>query len=205
MAQRTLHGRVLLLNSSYEPIATMPVPQVMRKLSKANSVLQVLEWCEDRILHTTKGEYPVPSVVRLTYYLDIIKRRNKSGAKRLKIYQRDKFTCQYCNTRIGQKHPVTGFKMTVNDVTLDHIYPRSRGGATRPDNLVTACKTCNHRKADRTPDEARMPLLTSQTLLKVHLDRLQLCEYAEYQPEWKKYLFLEGDGEVSLSHTGTDG
>jgi len=211
MTKHSLHGRVLVLNSSYEPFSTMDVAQAMRKLSKSDCVLQVLEWADGRTLRTPNGEYPVPSVIRLTYYLDIHKRRNKSGSKRLSIYQRDKFKCQYCNIKVGQKHSQLlddkgkARKMNVGDLTLDHIYPRSRGGETRPDNLVTACLKCNHRKADRTPEEARMPLLTPQTMLRVHLDRLKLCSYAEYQPEWKKYLFLESAGDQSLTHTGTDG
>ena len=218
--RQTAQNRVLLLNKTYEPLATMSVAQTMRKLSKKDSTLEVVEWDDDRVLHTTKGDYPVPSVVRLSYYLDIIKRRNKSGAKRLRIYQRDKFTCQYCNLRVGQfgKHlPIYktdkngdlvvvghGRKMTIGDITLDHIFPRSKGGATRPDNLVTACIICNHRKADRTPEEARMPLLTPQSLLKVHLDRLLLCQYAEYRKSWAKYLFLDPTGEPALQNTGTN-
>ena len=58
-------------------------------------------------------------------------------------------------------------------------------------NIVTACVGCNQRKGSRTPDEARMPLLTSQTALRVKLERVVLCHYAEARAEWRKYLFMD--------------
>lgn len=198
-----LQGRVLVLNNSYEPLQTMSIEQAMCKISRADSTLQVVEWDDNNVLRTQKGEYPIPSVLRLTYYLDIMRRRNKSGAKRLKIYMRDKHRCQYCNVKIGNSHPVLKRKMKVDDLTLDHIFPSSRGGQTRPDNLVTACKPCNQKKADRTPDEAGMKLLISETLLKVHLDRVLMSNYSDKYPQWKKYLFVSHEAEDSrYSHTG---
>ncbi|CAN5117290.1 HNH endonuclease [soil metagenome] len=199
-----LKGRVLILNSSYEPIGTMSISRAMCKISRTDSTLQVIEWDDNRVLRTQKGDYPVPSVLKLVYYLDIRRRRSKSGAKRLKIYMRDKHRCQYCNTKVGSNHPTLHKKLTIADLTLDHIFPVSRGGKTVPENLATSCKPCNQRKADRTPEEARMPLLTPQTLLKVHLDTILMCSYAEATPAWKKYLFLDSAGDENLSHTGTD-
>jgi 5-methylcytosine-specific restriction endonuclease McrA len=90
-----------------------------------------------------------------------------------------KFRCQYC-----------GEKKAAGELTLDHILPRSRGGDNSPVNIVTACIRCN-RKANRTPEEARMPLLTSQTALRVKLERVVLCHYAEARVEWRKYLFMD--------------
>ena len=107
--------------------------------------------------------------------------------KRLRIYMRDKFRCQYC-----------GEKKQAGELTLDHIFPRSRGGENSPVNIVTACLACNNRKGARTPSEARMPLLTTQSALRVKLERVVLCHYAEARPEWKKYIFLDAhdDREV---------
>ena len=65
-----------------------------------------------------------------------------------KLFRRDRFTCAYC----GQRYPE-------RDLQCEHILPASRGGRWAWMNLVTACGPCNHRKADRTPDEAGMPLL----------------------------------------------
>ena len=74
---------------------------------------------------------------------------------------------------------------------MDHILPRSRGGDNSPMNVVTACVACNSRKGNRTPSEARMPLLTSQSALRVKLERVVLCHYAEARAEWRKYLFMD--------------
>jgi 5-methylcytosine-specific restriction endonuclease McrA len=60
---------------------------------------------------------------------------------------RDEFRCQYC-----------GIRRSPREVTCDHVVPVSRGGITSWDNLVTACKPCNHHKGSRTPDEAGMAL-----------------------------------------------
>ena len=79
----------------------------------------------------------------------------------------------------------------LTELTLDHILPRSRGGDNSPVNVVTACVPCNNRKSNRTPGEARMPLLTSQSALRVKLERVVLCHYAEARAEWRKYLFMD--------------
>jgi 5-methylcytosine-specific restriction endonuclease McrA len=63
---------------------------------------------------------------------------------RQNIFKRDGQRCQYCGTS--------------EDLTLDHVIPKSRGGQSKWDNLTTACKRCNSRKGDFTPEEANMPL-----------------------------------------------
>ena len=173
-----LDGRVLLLNQTYEPLGTVSVARAIVMTFK-NSVF-VEEWDGDRVLHSAHAEFPVPSVVRRRTYINVRRRREQSGMKRLRIYMRDKFRCQYC-----------GDKKSVTQLTLDHIQPRSRGGDNSPLNVVTACMECNNRKANRTPAEARMPLLTSQSALRVKLERVVLCHYAEARAEWRKYLFMD--------------
>jgi 5-methylcytosine-specific restriction endonuclease McrA len=174
----TINGRVLLLNQTYEPLGTVSVARAIIMTFK-NSVY-VEEWDGNRVLRSAHDEYPVPSVIRRRTYINIRRRREASGMKRLRIYMRDKFRCQYC----GEKKSATA-------LTLDHILPRSRGGDNSPVNIVTACMPCNNRKSDRTPEEARMPLLTSQSALRVKLERVVLCHYAEARAEWRKYLFMD--------------
>jgi len=134
----------------------------------------------DHVLRSAHAVFPVPSVVRRREYINVRRRREAAGAKRTRIYMRDKFRCQYC-----------GEKKAADELTLDHILPRSRGGDSSPVNIVTACVACNNRKSNRTPDEARMPLLTSQTALRVKLERVVLCHYAEARADWRKYLFMD--------------
>ena len=173
-----LDGRVLLLNQTYEPLGTVSVARAIIMTLK-NSVF-VEELDGDRVLRSVHAEFPVPSVIRRRTYINVRRRREQSSMKRLRIYMRDKFRCQYCGDKKG-----------VSELTLDHILPRSRGGDNSPVNIVTACVACNNRKANRTPDEARMPLLTSQTALRVKLERVVLCHYAEARMEWRKYLFMD--------------
>ena len=173
-----LDGRVLLLNQTYEPLGTVSVARAVIMVFK-NSVT-VEEFDGNRVLRSARAEFPVPSVIRRRIYINIRRRREASSMKRLRIYMRDKFRCQYC----GEKKPA-------GELTLDHILPRSRGGDNSPVNVVTACVACNNRKGDRTPAEARMPLLTSQSALRVKLERVVLCHYAEARVEWRKYLFMD--------------
>ncbi|MDY0747312.1 HNH endonuclease [Paucibacter sp. R3-3] len=70
------------------------------------------------------------------------------GFSKPKVLRRDRLTCAYC----GDAHEL-------RSLTVDHILPASRGGALSWMNTVAACRACNARKADRTPEEARMPLL----------------------------------------------
>src|ERR687892_1374501 len=173
-----LEGRVLLLNQTYEPLGTVSVARAIIMTFK--NTVTVEESDGDRVLRSAHDEFPVPSVIRRRTYINVRRRREASGMKRLRIYIRDKYRCQYC----GEKKPAS-------ELTLDHILPRSRGGDNSPVNIVTACIACNSRKGDRTPAEARMPLLTSQTALRVKLERVVLCHYAEARAEWRKYLFMD--------------
>jgi 5-methylcytosine-specific restriction endonuclease McrA len=176
-------GGVLVLNADYTPIGVSPLSRVLLKLSKPNSVYSVLEWDGDRTLNN--GQYPIPSVVRLLYRAKVP--FNKAVHGRMLIYWRDGYRCQFCAK-----------KFSAAELTLDHILPKSRGGSNRPDNLVTACKSCNNRKGARTPEEARMPLLSPLSEYKVGLHKIQLVRYAEQRPEWQKWLFpgLEEDADL---------
>ncbi len=74
------------------------------------------------------------------------------------VYNRDHGICAYC-----------GKWVTFTDASIDHIVPQAHGGPTEWENLVNACRTCNQRKADRTPAQARMPLRFQPFTPKVRL------------------------------------
>jgi 5-methylcytosine-specific restriction endonuclease McrA len=172
-----LNGRVLLLNFSFEPLGTVGVARAMCLVLRG--AVRVEEYEGDRVLRTPTAAFRVPSVLRLQTYVNVRRRPQGRGQKRLRILVRDEFRCQYCGGRFAAR-----------ELTLDHITPRSRAGRSTPENLVAACVGCNTRKGGRTPEEARMPLLTAQHALRVGLDIVMLCHYAESRPEWRKYLFL---------------
>ena len=134
-------ARVLILNASFEPLHVCSVKRAVGLLM--HDVAERVEDAET-VLRTPTSVFPVPSVVRLKRY---IKRphRQKVAFNRRNVFRRDDHACQYCGRR-------------GNDLTLDHVLPRSRGGATSWENVVACCRGCNARKRDRTPDEARMQL-----------------------------------------------
>ena len=66
---------------------------------------------------------------------------------RRNVFKRDHTTCQYCGVRPGTE-----------ELTIDHVLPRSAGGRTTWENCVLACVSCNARKANRTPEQAHMRL-----------------------------------------------
>jgi 5-methylcytosine-specific restriction endonuclease McrA len=180
----SLNGRVLLLNFSYEPLGTVGVARAMCLVFRG--VVFVEEFEAGRVLRSPREEFRVPSVIRLRAYVNVRRRRQTAGMRRLRIFVRDRFRCQYC-----------GGRKSAGELTLDHITPRSRAGRATPENLVTACVRCNTRKGNRTPEEARMPLLTPQRALAAGLEHVLLCHYAESRPEWRKYLFAGSDAGVA--------
>ncbi|MBV8579339.1 MAG: HNH endonuclease [Candidatus Eremiobacteraeota bacterium] len=132
---------VLLLNFTYEPLGIVDLARAVRMLF-ARKVEIVHRG--DREIRTTSVAFPLPSVVRLLYFVK--RHRKKVALTKKNVLLRDKYTCAYCGTHSGR------------EMTVDHVIPRSRGGRSVWENLVASCSTCNARKGDRTPDEARMPL-----------------------------------------------
>ncbi|MDQ6942398.1 MAG: HNH endonuclease [Candidatus Eremiobacteraeota bacterium] len=133
---------VLLLNFTYEPLGIVDLARAVRLLF-ARKVEVVHRG--DRDIRTTSIAFPLPSVVRMLYY--VRRARKRVALTKKNVLLRDDYTCVYCGTR-GSSH----------DMTVDHVVPRSRGGSSAWENLVACCSACNARKRDRTPAEARMPL-----------------------------------------------
>jgi len=107
---------------------------------------EVVEYSKDRTIQGVTRAWPMPSVVRVLHQFKREKIRVKFS--RINIYTRDGFKCQFCGQRLPSE-----------DLTFDHVLPRSRGGRTVWENIVTCCVSCNKDKADRTPAEAKMRLL----------------------------------------------
>jgi 5-methylcytosine-specific restriction endonuclease McrA len=116
----------------------------------------------------------MPAVVRV---LRRFKRdRIRIKFSRLNIYARDGFVCQY-----------DGLRYDAEDLTFDHVQPRSRGGRTEWTNIVTCCRGCNSSKADRTPHEAGMTLLRTPKKPH-HLPAVMVRMDARHMPpEWAGY------------------
>jgi len=136
--------RVLVLNATFEPLNTVSVPRAVALLLADKA--EIVEAAEAR-LRSQHLTLPLPVVIRLVTYVRI-PRMMPLAVTRRGVLNRDKHTCQYC-----------GRMLPSADLTLDHVLPRCRGGKTTWENVVAACKPCNHRKNDHTPAEAHLRLL----------------------------------------------
>ncbi len=161
---------VLVLNQNYEPLNVCNARRAFVLVHRGKA--EVLEHGRGG-LHSAHAFWPLPSVIRLIY---LIKRpRPQMRLSRREVFNRDRHKCQYCGHH-GQR-----------DLTLDHVVPRHRGGRHTWDNLVTACKTCNHRKAGRTPAEAKMHLLTEPRQPRVSTYYV-VYPYLHSQEAWRKFV-----------------
>jgi 5-methylcytosine-specific restriction endonuclease McrA len=131
---------VLVLNSNYEPLNVCNIRRaIVLVLSGKAEVLEAY----DLTIASASDYFDVPSVIRLGYMIKRPYPRVKLC--RREVFIRDGYTCQYCGEQ-------------TRDLTLDHVIPRSRGGPHTWENLVSACRQCNHRKGGKTLAEARLKL-----------------------------------------------
>lgn len=135
--------RVLVLNASYEPLQIIPVRRAVILLLQEKA--ELVEAAEQQ-LRAAGFSMDVPLVIRLVRYIRI-PRQMRLPCSRRGVLARDRETCQYCGGQPGR----------IN-LTIDHVIPRSQGGITVWDNVVTACRECNRKKGGRTPEQANMPL-----------------------------------------------
>jgi 5-methylcytosine-specific restriction endonuclease McrA len=167
---------VLVLNQNYEPLNVCNARRALVLVHGGKA--EVLEHGVAPI-RTPRYHYPRPSVIRLVY---MIKRpRPRVRLTRREVFIRDHHTCQYCGIRS-------------RDLTLDHVFPRHRGGRHTWENLVSACRSCNHKKGGRTPEEARMllrrqpsePYASSFYLFHQYLENDSFLGWQKFIPEWDR-------------------
>lgn len=163
--------KVLLLNSSYEPLHICTWQRALILLIKGKA-----ETVEKNGRKLAGGKWPLPLVIRLLYYVKIphkdipLTRRN--------ILHRDRYACQYC----GKK----------SDLTIDHIIPRSRGGKDTWDNVAVACLRCNVNKGSRTPKEAGLELKgrPCRPFNFIHFELSKQNHVSSREAaRWRKYLY----------------
>lgn len=133
--------RTTILNLDYSVISIVSWQKGMLLLLKG--VIQPIEFWPDPILSASGDYYQVPKMVMVKKF---IKRKRVLLPKKRNIFLRDNYTCQYCSCE------------DPSVLTLDHVIPQSRGGKNTWENLVCACRPCNFKKGNRTPEEADMPL-----------------------------------------------
>ena len=139
-----MEKKVLLLNNTYEPLKILPWQKAI--MLYFGDKATIIESYDDFDLGTQKFVMQCPAVMVLRKYVNLANKQVTFS--RSNVFSRDNYTCQYCSEQPGS-----------NRLTFDHVLPRSRGGRTEWDNIVACCYPCNFRKADRTPQEAKMVLL----------------------------------------------
>ena len=157
---KVLQRPTLVLNRNWQPVNVSTVARALVLLWNESARVvdpadyQTYDWQDwsklrpregDPFIRAVRFRLRVPEVITLTGF-----ERLPSAVvafSRRNIYKRDHYTCQYCGTQPGSE-----------ELTIDHVVPRAQGGESRWDNCVLACVTCNKRKADRTPEQAKMRL-----------------------------------------------
>lgn len=137
---------VLLLNASEEILDVIDWVRAI-KLIFAQKAEKPFNHNDHYKIKTSSGYFELPSVIVLREYVHVPYVRSKAPSKR-NVYRRDGHRCQYC-----------GCQLTARNASIDHVLPRSRGGKCSWVNMVSACKPCNRKKSNRTPDEAGMRLM----------------------------------------------
>jgi len=134
----------LVLNADFRPLSYFPLSlwpwQEAIKAVFLERVNIVSEY--EQLVHSPTMAMRLPSVISLKEYIPAARR---PAFTRFNVFLRDHFACQYCGTR-----------KPTQELTFDHLVPRSRGGRTTWENVVTACGDCNLLKGNRLPRESRM-------------------------------------------------
>lgn len=181
----TKHKRVLVLNKTLQPVGIIGMQRAMNLLCSCNEGTNIpkarvidhdpesfmhydwIEWAElplpdgEDVIRSAKQSFRAPVVIVLTKFNKLP--NHKISFSRKMLWRRDDFQCQYCGTRS-------------NELTIDHIHPKSRGGKTTWENCCLACVKCNMKKADRTPKEAGMKFF-----------------FKDFKPLKPKYNFFKND------------
>jgi len=179
MIQHVDATRTLLLSQGYEPIKIISWQRAMTLLTldKVDVVEQY-----DAEIRAVSMIVKVPAVIRLRKAF----RRHAKPVKfsRVNIYARDGYRCQYCTARC-----------TIDELTYDHVTPRSRGGRTTWENIVSCCYRCNAQKANRTPGEARMALRAAP-VRPAWIPSVQIRVSTKSVPDaWRDYVYWTGEIE----------
>jgi 5-methylcytosine-specific restriction endonuclease McrA len=161
-------GHVLVLNASYEPlnITSWRRATVMILKGKAEGLEH-----DDRLL---RRDVPLPTVIRLRQFVRIPYK--EMPLTRRNVLQRDGHACQYCGYRGDQ-------------LSIDHVIPRSRGGPDTWENVITACIRCNVGKGNRTPREAQMTMrsVPRRPISTLFFEASRQIQNGRHE-EWRKYV-----------------
>ena len=168
--------KTLLLNATYEPLRVLPWEKAVYLFYLGK--VDIIE-CYDRPIRSVSVSMKVPAVVRVKRFVPFQRSYRHVKFSRQNIFTRDRHTCQYCGETFKPEH-----------LTFDHVIPVSQGGETTFHNIVTACRKCNYKKANKTPEQAKMALRRQLHRPNWPLTVTLMLSLQKQTPEiWKSYLF----------------
>ena len=163
--------KVLLLNGNGDVLTFIPWTRALSLVLKRR--VMVYEEFEDEVRSQSRS-FKIPAVIGLLRMVPY-KHSGRVSLSKRNLLIRDGFECQYCGKALKEYN-----------TTVDHIVPTSRGGERGWLNVVAACKPCNGKKDNRTPNEARMPLRgkpwvpTRKVVLKEHAKSMGVAQWLPY-------------------------
>ena len=160
--------RTLVLNAGYEPLAVVSFKRAL--VLVLNGKATVVAADAEHPVFGSSGAWDRPSVILLTRYVRLPNARHIPVTRR-GVLRRDEFRCAYCGRAAS---------------TIDHVVPRSRGGADSWENLVACCLHCNNAKGDRTPQEMGWTMHTSPRA--PHGTAWLVRGVERPQPDWREFL-----------------
>jgi 5-methylcytosine-specific restriction endonuclease McrA len=166
----------LLLNASFEPLKIISWRRALILFFQEK--VEVIEY-HNQFARSAHQIHSIPSILKLRSYLQF-RLSHKVRFCRENVYLRDQFECQYC----GSKKPP-------REMTLDHVLPVSRRGSHNWTNVVTACRSCNQKKGNRTPMEAKMPL-RKKPIEPKWLPNQNFIELKKLPDSWRAFLVTVG-------------
>jgi 5-methylcytosine-specific restriction endonuclease McrA len=158
-------GRTLVLNATHQPLAVVSARRAVVLVLKEKAEVLVFDGEVFRSEHVAMD---APSVLRLRRFVRVPYRAQAPLTRRA-VFARDGWTCQYCGAPAEN---------------LDHVVPKSRGGAHTWDNVVAACRRCNSKKENRLIEDAGLRL-ASRPYAPRDGFRLSL---GRLEPEWEPFL-----------------
>ena len=167
---------VLVLNGNFEPLNICSIQRGMTLLFLGKA--EVLRYSEARV-RSAEDSFAIPSVLRLH---EVVRRPlPELKISRKSVLARDSYTCVYCGSR--------------ETLTIDHVFPRHRGGENTWENVVCSCLRCNNKKGNRTPQECglRLPHPPRKPRYIPYISFPRFVS-AVKRPEWREYLVAFGKG-----------
>ena len=197
-----LDQRVLVLNRLWQPVNIVGLRRALSLVLRGRASVLHPHAGEQRVfpadawLEHSRRHPPAPAIAIRTPSLDLIPprvvllgeydrvpRRDIRFSRR-NVYLRDGHACQYC----GRRYPE-------EELNLDHVVPRDRGGVTNWENIVTACIRCNARKGNRLPTQAGMELRRAPARPRWRM--LVAASLSGEETElWKDFLDVAPSGEL---------